>query len=73
MLLPDSHTLVNHQQHQDRLREIEHLRLLHLIEQQSIASKVYQRIVSWLGIQLVNWGTKLQEYAVATHYASVTQ
>ena len=60
MYLPDSHNLVDHERYQDRLREIEHLRLLRLVERQSLGSKVYRVTVSWLGTQLVNWGTKLQ-------------
>jgi len=60
MFLPDANTLVNHEQYRDRLRQMEHLQLLRRIEQPGLGSKVYQKIVSWLGTQLVNWGTKLQ-------------
>jgi tRNA A37 threonylcarbamoyladenosine biosynthesis protein TsaE len=60
MYSPETHVLISHEKYKDRLREIEHLQLLRHIEQQGLSSKIYQKIASRLGIQLVNWGTKLQ-------------
>ena len=64
MLTPEMHYSVYKEQHKDRLREIEHQHLLQAAGlQQSISSKLYRRTVSWLGIQMVKWGSKLQSYA----------
>lgn len=62
MYLPNTHNVINHELYRDRLREIEHLQLLRLIERQSLSSKIYRRTISWLGTQLVNLGTKLQNF-----------
>jgi hypothetical protein len=73
MYLTETYTEVNHQQWQDRLRDIEHQNLLKTIGAQSPNLTIYRKAISWLGIQLVNWGTRLQNYAAATRYASATQ
>ncbi len=63
MYFTETHTQVIHEKYQDRLREIERQRLVRLVEGPDVKSKLYQTSVRWLGIQLVAWGTKLQQYA----------
>ena len=62
MYLLETYVAVNRQQYLDRLREVERQRLLKIVGRQSLSSRVYRRIGSWLGIQLVNWGAKLQQH-----------
>jgi hypothetical protein len=62
MYLSENHYLVNHEQHLDRLRNLEHRQLCQVAGWQGFSSKLYQETVSRLGIQLVNWGTKLQSF-----------
>lgn len=55
--------LVIQQQHKDRLRNIEHEQLLQVAKlQPGINTKLYRKTTSWLGRQMVKWGSKLQEY-----------
>ena len=60
MYLSEVHYLVNHEQHRDRIRRFERYQLRRLVERPGLNSKVYRETVSWLGTQLVNWGTRLQ-------------
>jgi hypothetical protein len=56
--------LVAKQQHLDRLRNIERQRLLRAARGNQINSlKPYRQAISWLGAQMVKWGTRLQAYA----------
>jgi hypothetical protein len=73
MYLSENHYLINREQHQDRLREIEHQRLINLVGQQGSGSKLYRKACSKFGSMMVTWGSKLQSYAATTSYASVTQ
>ena len=64
MHTPEMHYLVYKEQHKDRLREIEHQRLLKIAGLQESASlKLFRQLLKWLGRQMVRWGTKLQGYA----------
>jgi hypothetical protein len=60
MYLSEVHYLVNHEQHQDRLRALEGYQLRQIAGGQGFSSKVYREIVGWLGTQLISWGTRLQ-------------
>lgn len=55
--------LVIQQQHKDRLRNIEREQLVQAARlQHGIELKPYRKATSWLGKQMVKWGSKLQEY-----------
>lgn len=60
MYLSENHYLVSHEQHLDRLRKLEQHQLRQVARWQGLNSKIYQGTVSWLGIQLINLGTILQ-------------
>ena len=63
MYLPETYYLVCREQHKDRLREIEHQRLLRIAKlEPSLSKKLYRKAIRWLGIQMVKWGAKLQNY-----------
>lgn len=54
--------LVFMEQHQDRLRLAEQLRLVRQVRQQTmVVSPLHRRIVSWVGAQMVKVGTRLQD------------
>jgi len=61
MYLSENHYAINHEQHQDRLRELERRQLRQVAGWEGLNSKIYRETVSWLGIQLVSWGSKLQD------------
>ena len=64
MFTPEMDYMVYQEQHRDRLRKIEHQRLLQIAGQrQNNSPKLYRQSVSWLGSQLVKWGSQLQRYA----------
>jgi hypothetical protein len=66
MLIPDysAFYLIHEERVKDCLREIEHQHLLQAAGLQRRSSlKLYRQLVSWLGAQMVKWGTKLQSYA----------
>ena len=64
---PEMHYLVYKEQYKDRLRDMEHQQLLQAAGlQQGISLKLYRKAVSWLGVQMVKWGSKLQSYDATT-------
>ena len=64
MFSPETSYLVHQEQHKDRLREIEHQQLLQAAGLQGVSLKSSRKAVSWLGTQMVKWGSKLQGYDV---------
>ena len=61
MFPPNLEDLV-HEQHEDRLRDLEQQQLLQTAGlNPSINLKIPRKAVQWLGGQMVKWGTKLQE------------
>jgi hypothetical protein len=68
MLTPEHYSaffLIHEERIKDRLREIEHQRLLRVAGlQESTTLKLYQQFLKWLGRQMVKWGTKLQNYTM---------
>jgi hypothetical protein len=63
MYLPETYYLVCREQHNDRLREIEHQRLLRMVKLETgLSKKLYREAIRWLGIQMIKWGKKLQNY-----------
>jgi hypothetical protein len=60
MFPPNLEDLV-HEQHEDRLRDLEQQHLLQTAGlNPSINLKIPRKAVQWLGGQMVKWGTKLQ-------------
>ena len=54
--------LVFREQHQDRLRLVEQLRLVRQVRQQTMMSTpLHRRFVSWVGAQMVKAGARLQD------------
>lgn len=50
--------------HQDLLREAEHERLILTAGLRQPGNwKLHRKIVGWLGVQMVRWGSKLQSYS----------
>lgn len=58
--------LVRKERQQDLLREIAHDQLVQVAMQQRRKDQfASQRIIAWLGDQMVKWGVKLQTYNTA--------
>ena len=55
---PQVHYLIHKTQYQDRLREIEHDHLLQVAGLSKDSN--YRKAAWWLGMQMVKWGSKLQ-------------
>lgn len=62
MLSPEMRYLVSQEIHKDRLRQFERQQQLEAIEpeQMIVYSKPHQKAASWLGDQMIKWGTRLQ-------------
>jgi hypothetical protein len=64
---PELSYLVYQEQYKNCLREIEHQQLLRVARlKPSLSVKLYRNVVGWLGMQMVKWGSKLQNYDIAT-------
>ena len=64
--------LVRQEQYKDILRDIEQQRLLQIAGLQPRARlSPYRKVVSWLGGQMVKWGSKLQSYEAASSAQSM--
>lgn len=60
MFPPNLEDLV-HEQHEDRLRDIEQQRFLYEAGfTSSLDVKIHRKAIHWLGGQMIKWGTKLQ-------------
>ncbi len=62
MQVPDINHLVSREQHQDKLREMEHLQLVKLTQLSQTSERTSsQKTANWLDNQMVKWGIKLQD------------
>ncbi|MBN1217660.1 MAG: hypothetical protein JXM69_01930 [Anaerolineae bacterium] len=63
----ETHVMVYQEQLNDRLRKIQHQRLLQAAGlYNGVSLNLYRQSISWLGTQLVKWGSALQSLAVAS-------
>jgi hypothetical protein len=65
--------LMRKEQYQDLIQTVEKDRLIQLAKQQQFGrqSAIHRQIVGWVGVQLVKWGAKLQQYAESRPVASL--
>ena len=64
MLTPEIHFLIYQEQHRDRLQAMERRRWLQAAGlDQGVSLKLYRGAIGWLGKQMVQWGSQLQNYA----------
>lgn len=62
--------LVNKERHKDRLRAIEHHRLIRAAEGQQSGNEGWSgKVANWVGTQLTEWGPKIRRYNPAHHQA----
>lgn len=55
--------LVQKEKYQDLIRAAEQDRLLQVVKQQNTShGGLHRNLVGWIGLQLVKWGSKLQQY-----------
>ncbi|MBE7470697.1 MAG: hypothetical protein DPW09_18005 [Anaerolineae bacterium] len=55
--------LVQKEKYQDLIRAAEQDRLLQVVKQQNTShGGLHRNLAAWIGLQLVKWGSKLQQY-----------
>lgn len=67
--------LVQKEKYQDMIRAAEQDRLLQIVKQQNTShSSLHRNLVGWIGLQMVKWGSRLQQYSsVSTAQANIYQ
>jgi hypothetical protein len=64
-MFPGGIEFVIGERQKDFLREAERMRLVKTLQHQRFNEpKLYKKVTHWLGIQMVTWGAKLQDYSV---------
>lgn len=64
--------VISMEQHRDRLRLVEQLRLVRQVRQQTMGiAPLYRRILSWAGAQMVRMGTWLQNETARVGTAAI--
>ena len=67
MFSPETNYRVCQEQHKDRLQKLALQQYLQGIEEQNVVTyKLRQKVICWLGTQMVVWGSKLQAYSVSS-------
>lgn len=62
-MLSHNDLLIQREHYKDLLREAEHERQIQAILLQEPGNwKPYRKVVNWIGVQMVRWGRKLQQY-----------
>jgi len=74
MLTPElQHYTIYQEQLQDRLRDIQRRQLLQAAElNRKVRPKLYRQTVGWLGMQMVRWGSTLQNLGAGSPANHVT-
>ena len=63
-MFPSGIEFIVHERQKDFLREAEQMRLINSLQRQkSNDLKLYGKVTNWLGLKMVMWGAKLQDYS----------
>ena len=53
------------ERHRDLLHQAEQIRLIKTLRQQTVEQGRFRSILTWIGVQMVKWGLKLQGHSLA--------
>lgn len=65
--------LIQKEKYQDLIRAAEQDRLLQIVKQQNTShGGLHRNLAGWIGLQMVKWGSRLQQYSsVSTAQANI--
>lgn len=64
--------LVRKEQYQDMIRAAQQDQIVQMLKQHNDTPLWHRQIVGWLGVQMVNWGTMLQNYGMTSRQPSIS-
>lgn len=66
--------LVQKEKYQDLIREAEQDRWLQIAKQQKMGQRsLHRNVASWMGVQMIKWGSKLQHYGSISSATAQTE
>jgi hypothetical protein len=64
-MFPDGLEFIAHERRKSLLEEAERMRLINSLERpEAKGQRDFGKVVHWMGVQMVKWGLKLQNYKV---------